>query len=78
MNLFKMLFFTWKYSYSTIKGKVFHGQESPSGESTTTVCAVNYQLLTVMLLHEIAQLGTLVAVDHIQLRSMVDPNGRSN
>ena len=30
------------------KGKVFHGQEPPSGESTTTECRVNYQLLAVM------------------------------
>ena len=28
----------------------FYGQESPRGESTTTVCGVNYQLLTVTLL----------------------------
>ena len=28
-----------------IKGKVFYGQEPPSGESTTTKCGVNYQLL---------------------------------
>ena len=32
------------------KGKVFYGQEPPSGESTTTECGVNYQLLAVMLL----------------------------
>ena len=30
------------------KGKVFNGQEAPSGESTTTECRVNYQLLVVM------------------------------
>ena len=30
------------------KGKVFYGQEPPSGESTTTECGVNYQLLAVM------------------------------
>ena len=24
------------------KGKVFYGREPPSGESTTTVCGVNY------------------------------------
>ena len=46
-----------------IKGKVFYGQEPPSGESTTTECGVNYQLL--------------VAVNHNQLRTMasepVDP-----
>ena len=28
--------------------KVFYGQEPPSGESTTTKCGVNYQLLAVM------------------------------
>ena len=27
------------------KGKVFYGQEPPSGESTTTECGLNYQLL---------------------------------
>ena len=31
------------------KGKVFSGQEPPSGESSHN-CGVNYQLLTVMLL----------------------------
>ena len=30
------------------KRKVFYGQEPPSGESTTTECGVNYQLLAVM------------------------------
>ena len=30
------------------KGKVFSGQEPPSGESTTTECGVNYQQLAVM------------------------------
>ena len=28
-----------------VKGKVFCGQEPPSGESTTTECGFNYQLL---------------------------------
>ena len=32
----------------TKKGKVFYGQEPPSGESTTTECAFNYQLLAVI------------------------------
>ena len=32
------------------KGKVFYGQEPPSGESTTTECGFNYQLLAVILL----------------------------
>ena len=30
------------------KGNVFYGQEPPSGESTTTECGVNYQLLAVI------------------------------
>ena len=30
------------------KGKVFYGEEPPSGESTTTECVVNYQLHSVM------------------------------
>ena len=30
------------------KDKVFYGREPPSGESTTTECVVNYQLLAVM------------------------------
>ena len=30
------------------KGKVFFGQEPPSGEYTTTECGVNYQLLAVI------------------------------
>ena len=36
----------------TVKGKgnVFYGQEPPHGESTTTECGVNYQLLALMLL----------------------------
>ena len=37
-------------------GKVFYGQEPPSGESTTTECGVNYQLLTVIT--KAAQWGT--------------------
>ena len=32
------------------KGKVFYDQGFPWGESTTTACGVNYQLLTVKLL----------------------------
>ena len=31
-----------------VKGKVFYGQEPPSGESTTTECGFNYQLLAVI------------------------------
>ena len=38
------------------KGKAFYGQELPSGESTTTECWVNYQLLAVIT--EVAQWGT--------------------
>ena len=36
--------------------KVFYGQEPPSGESTTTECGVNYQLLAVI--YWSSQLGT--------------------
>ena len=38
------------------KCKVFYGQEPPSGESTTTECGANYQLLAVIT--EVAQWGT--------------------
>ena len=31
-----------------LEEEVFYGQEPPSGESTTTECGVNYQLLAVM------------------------------
>ena len=31
--------------FSYKKGKVYNGQEPPSGESTTIECGVNYQLL---------------------------------
>ena len=31
-----------------VKGNVFYGQEPPSGESTTTECGFNYQLLAVI------------------------------
>ena len=37
-----------KYIFLLIKGKIFYGQELPSGESTTTECWFNYQLLAVM------------------------------
>ena len=36
-----------------VKGKVVYGQEPPSGESTTTECGFNYQLLAVIT--EVAQ-----------------------
>ena len=38
-----------------VKGKVFYGQEPPSGKSTTTECGFNYQLLAVIT--EVAQWG---------------------
>ena len=41
---------------SSSKGKVIYGQEPPSGESTTTECGVNYQLLAAIT--EVAQWGT--------------------
>ena len=50
------------------KSKVFYGQEPPSGESTTTECAVNYQLLAVIT--EVVQRELLVVFDHNQLRTM--------
>ena len=58
------------------KGKVFYGQQPPSGESTTTECGVNHHLLAVIT--KVAKYGeVLVAVDHNQLRTMasetVDP-----
>ena len=31
-----------------LKGKVFFDQELPNGESTTTECGFNYQLLAVI------------------------------
>ena len=39
------------YTYSQLspnKGKAFYDQEPPSGESTTTECGFNYQLLAVI------------------------------
>ena len=42
-----------------VKGKVFYGQEPPSGESITTECGFNYQLLTVIT--EVAKWELLVA-----------------
>ena len=38
------------------KGKVFYGQEPPSGESTTPECGANNQLLPVII--KVAQWGT--------------------
>ena len=37
-----------RYMFPIYKVKVFYGQEPPSGESTTTECGVNYQLLAVI------------------------------
>ena len=54
--------------------KVFYSHQSLSGESTTTECGVNYQLLNIM---RKPNMELLVAVDHIQLwtmaSEMVDP-----
>ena len=38
----------WILMNKLLKRKVFYGQEPPSGESTTTECGVNYQLLAVI------------------------------
>ena len=45
---FNYFWFQIIFGFRTYKGKVFYGQEPPSGESTTTECGVNYQLLAVM------------------------------
>ena len=44
--------FLWflTYFFYFRKGKVFYGHEPPSGETTTTECEVNYQLLAVIYL----------------------------
>ena len=42
-------------SFVKVKGKVVYGKEPPSGESTTTECEFNYQLLSVI--PEVAQWG---------------------
>ena len=39
-----------QYGTTKGKGKVFYGQEPASGESSTTECGFNYQLLAVILL----------------------------
>ena len=58
------------------KGEVFYGQVPSRGESDTTDCVVNYQLLAVILL-ELPNNELPVAVDHRKLRTMasetVDP-----
>ena len=38
----------WLIIARSSKGKVFYGQEPPSGEFTTTGCGFNYQLLAVI------------------------------
>ena len=52
-----------------VKDKVFYCQEPHSGESTTTECVVNYQLLAVMLL-KLSNGELPVVVDHSQIRTM--------
>ena len=58
------------------KGKVFYGQEPPSGESTTTDCEFKIATTCSSLL-KLPNGELLVAVDHNQLRTMasetVDP-----
>ena len=48
----KIIWFDRHYALLTalkkVKGKVFYGQEPRSGESTTTECGFNYQLLAVI------------------------------
>ena len=45
----------WITTIQRVKGKVVYGQETHSGESTTTECWFNYQLLAVIT--EVAQWG---------------------
>ena len=62
-----------KVSYYRKKPKVkinLLGQQSPSGEFSTTVCAVNYLIHSVKLL-KYPNWKHLFSVDHNQLRSMV-------
>ena len=58
------------------KGKVFFGQELPSGEFATSECGANYQLIALLQL-KFPNWELPVAVDHSQLRTMasetVDP-----
>ena len=73
----KIIFIKMKFlgNQIKVKGKVFYGQEPPSGDSTATECGVNYQLLAVIYWSTHGEL--LVAVEHNQLRTMasetVDP-----
>ena len=55
--------------FTKVKGKVFYGQEPPSGESTTTEYGVNYKLLAVIYWSSPME-ELLVVVDHNRLRKM--------
>ena len=67
-------FFYWhklldNFQLAFQKQKVIYGQEPQSGESTTTECGVNYQLLAVI--YWSAQwVIPIVTVDHNQLRTI--------
>ena len=52
----KIIIILLLHSFFIGKGKVVYGQEPPSGESTTTECGFNYQLLAVIT--EVAHWGT--------------------
>ena len=58
------------------EGKVFYGQEPISGESTTTECGVNYQLLAVIT--DVAQWGTPSCSRPLSDTDNGARNGRSN
>ena len=61
-NVYKLSILIVK-SFIKVNGKVVYGQEPPSGESTTTECGFNYQLLAVIT--EVSQWGApIVAVNH--------------
>ena len=46
-TLLHNIYLIWHIKFKKVKGKVFYGQELPSGESTTTECGINYELLAV-------------------------------
>ena len=46
----------YNHALATNKGKIFYGHKPPSGESTTTECMENYQLLAVITV--VVQWGT--------------------
>ena len=46
MNIKKVIH--WGVAGGMGKGKLFYGQQPPSGESTRTKCGFNYQLLAVI------------------------------